>query len=157
MQTTKVCYRCKEEKHVDDFQRVFKNSLERQAACRDCHNAWTRANRKPAKNGQSTRWRLANPVGHMLQLARARARKTGLPFNLTHEDIVIPTHCPVLGIKFERGERTQDNLATLDRIVSYKGYVKGNVRVISYKANAIKRNASIEEVEKVLNYMKGGV
>jgi hypothetical protein len=44
---------------------------------------------------------------------------------------------------------------SLDRIDSDKGYVKGNVQVISYRANMLKSNASIEELEKVLNWMKG--
>ena len=38
---------------------------------------------------------------------------------------------------------------SLDRIFPESGYTKGNVRVISWRANWIKNNSTIEEIEKL--------
>lgn len=100
-----------------------------------------------------------NTEKYMLKNAQLRAKKKGLEFNITIEDIVIPDVCPVLGIPlvkhFGKGIKgSQPNSPSLDRIDSSKGYVKGNVRVISWRANDLKRNATIEEVRKILEYME---
>jgi repressor of nif and glnA expression len=46
------------------------------------------------------------------------------------------------------------NSPTLDRICNGRGYVKGNVRVISWRANSLKRDANIEEIRSILKYME---
>lgn len=91
----------------------------------------------------------------MVQSARNRARELGLPFNLEVGDIVIPEFCPVLGIKLERGNN--NSRPELDRVVPSLGYVKGNVNVISGRANRIKWNASLEELEAVAKYVRSGI
>jgi hypothetical protein len=98
------------------------------------------------------------PENRMLNRSRARAKKSGLDFNLTEDDIIIPTHCPLLGIELYTAEgrkSVKDNSASLDRIDSSKGYVKGNVWVISNKANTMKSNATLEEMKTlVTNWMR---
>ncbi len=91
------------------------------------------------------------------QQAKMRAKKEGLPFDIEYTDIIIPKFCPVfpdLELKRNIG-CPRDDSPSLDKIIPQLGYVKGNICVISFKANAIKRNASIEEVKKVLAYMEG--
>ena len=91
----------------------------------------------------------------MLYAAKARASKDGLPFSIDLNDIVVPDICPVLGISIAKNSnRCQPNSPSLDKTVPELGYVKGNVQVISHKANTIKSDATIEELEKVLDYMK---
>jgi hypothetical protein len=71
------------------------------------------------------------------------------------EDIVIPLHCPVLGLPLYRnsgGAAQGPNSPSLDRIDPALGYVQGNVKVISSRANAIKSNASPEELLRVAAY-----
>jgi len=96
-----------------------------------------------------------DPAHYMLQGAKSRARRKGLDFDISKEDILIPTHCPVLGMElvFNKGG-FKDNSPSLDRIDSAKGYIKGNIQVMSYKANAMKNNATFEEVEKLYLFMK---
>lgn len=89
----------------------------------------------------------------MLLNARVRARRAGVPFNLTEADIHIPSHCPVLGIPLIRGGNNESS-PTLDRIVPAKGYVRGNVVVISRRANTIKADASAQEVTAVARWME---
>jgi hypothetical protein len=93
----------------------------------------------------------------MLIRAKARAEKKGIPFNLELSDIAIPSHCPILGVKLEvsfkksGGERGSPSL---DRIIPSLGYVKGNIMVISKRANQIKTDASLEEIEKVASFLQ---
>jgi hypothetical protein len=87
--------------------------------------------------------------------AKRRSKVKNIIFDIKYTDIVIPEFCPVLGIKLECHKNImQDNSPTLDRLIPRKGYTKENIRVISYKANSIKRDASAEELEKVYNWLK---
>jgi hypothetical protein len=102
--------------------------------------------------GPRSQW---SPRTKMLYAAKARAVKDGLPFDITLDDIIVPEMCPVLGISIAKNSsRCQPNSPSLDKIIPQNGYVKGNVEVISHKANTIKSNATIEELEKVLEYMR---
>ena len=85
----------------------------------------------------------------LLSSARNRAKKRNITFDLTVDDIQIPTHCPILGIPLTRnfGQHGGSfSSASLDRIVPDKGYVKGNVRVVSLLANNMKSNATPEQL-----------
>jgi hypothetical protein len=84
----------------------------------------------------------------MWLMAKHRAKRKGLPFDLAIEDIAIPERCPMLGILLVRGtDKLHDASPTLDRIRAAKGYVKENIRVISYKANRAKNNLTLEEMK----------
>jgi len=88
---------------------------------------------------------------------RARARRLGVPFDLPKEELKIPEVCPILGIPLIRsaGSGTNsDNSPSVDRIVPEKGYVVGNVHVISFRANRIKNDATLEELIKITEYFK---
>ena len=84
--------------------------------------------------------------------ARRRAIKKGIPFTIKVEDIVIPKHCPVLGIPIGPHSKPCDNSASIDRIDSNKGYTKDNIVVVSFKVNTMKSNGSIEDMKKIVNY-----
>lgn len=94
---------------------------------------------------------------YLIRLARRRALKQGLPFDLTPEDIHVPEFCPALGIRLERnvGGRAQGKRSpTLDRIDPRKGYVRGNVIVLSAKANQMKSTGAPEELERVAAFVR---
>lgn len=87
-------------------------------------------------------------ITHMLYAAKIRADKNNLEFDLKREDIVLPTHCPILGAEMQKGTKEDYNMTySLDRIDNSKGYVKGNVEVISMLANTMKNSASKEQLE----------
>jgi hypothetical protein len=91
----------------------------------------------------------------MLARAKSRAKKHNLPFNLELDDIVIPEKCPLLGIEIESTEvRNSPNNPSLDKIIPEKGYIKGNVWVISNRANTLKNDASIQELELLVENLK---
>lgn len=92
-----------------------------------------------------------SPEEIIVRRARVRARRKGLPCNISRQDIAIPATCPVLGIPiFKAKGVTHPGSPSLDRINNDLGYVRGNVRVISYRANSLKSNATIAEMELVL-------
>lgn len=87
--------------------------------------------------------------------ARARAKKLELPFTITIDDIVIPNFCPILGIELKKGEgKSHDNSPSLDRIIPSLGYVPGNIQVISYRANRIKNDATLDELRKLVAHLE---
>ena len=97
-----------------------------------------------------------SPEMKMLKSARSRARKKDLSFDLDIGDIFIPEQCPVLLIPLHKGKgKASDNSPSLDRIIPKKGYVKGNVTVISTRANRIKSNATYKELNKVSCWLEG--
>lgn len=93
----------------------------------------------------------------MLRAARARAKKQGVPYRLTPEDIVIPLYCPVLGTKLAQSLGSKgpgDNSPSLDRVVPARGYVPGNVVVLSNRANRAKSDLSIDELEALVSFYR---
>ena len=93
-----------------------------------------------------------------LNQAKRRAKEKGVEFNLTREDIKIPSHCPVLNIPLQRSVDNQgkksDNSPSIDRIDNTKGYTKDNIRIISWKANRLKNDATLEELKLIVEYME---
>ena len=98
--------------------------------------------------------RRANPEKALLSSAKDRARRKKIPFNIDKSDIIIPKICPYLGILLEpsRGAMT-DTSPTLDRIDNTKGYIKGNILVVSWRANRLKADATPEELKRIANYL----
>jgi len=68
----------------------------------------------------------------------------------------LPTHCPILGIELVYGNVgiRADNSASIDRFNSDEPYTPENVNIISWRANRIKNNGTLEEHEKIVEWMK---
>lgn len=91
----------------------------------------------------------------MLKQARQRAKRFGVPFRLSVDDFEIPLRCPILGVKLKPcRKRPGPNSPSLDRIVPTRGYVPGNVAVMSYRANRIKFDATLRELRLVLKFIE---
>lgn len=98
-----------------------------------------------------------NPDLYLYWSVKGRANRSGLPFDLEKSDIVIPSHCPVLGIPLFRntgGKRPTANSPSVDRIIPELGYVKGNIQVISQRANVMKNDASPDELRKFAEWVR---
>ena len=109
---------------------------------RDMGNRWSVRNA----------WLKTRPMYVAMANAKKRAKEKGWAFNITDADLVVPQFCPVLGIKIEfgYGKGPQDSSPSVDRINPTLGYVKGNVRVISNRANRLRSDATIEEIKLIL-------
>jgi hypothetical protein len=132
----------------------------------DCDKCFNRLRREQYKNdkdyrekikGRNTARRRTSEgrASRMLSDAKVRASKRGVKFNIELEDILVPVVCPYLSIPLNTGnDCKRDNSPTLDRIVPELGYVKGNVEVISERANRIKNDATPEELEMIAKRYK---
>lgn len=91
----------------------------------------------------------------LLSDARYRAKTKGLEFSIELSDIIIPEYCPILKLKLTPNKIScKANSPSIDRINSELGYVKGNIQVISHKANSMKRNANVEELLMFAEWVK---
>lgn len=91
--------------------------------------------------------------------AKRRAKINNIPFTITKQDIINicpkDNKCPILGITLEFGNKiSQDNSPSLDRIIPSLGYVPGNILLISYRANRIKNDSTLDELEKICSFMR---
>lgn len=102
--------------------------------------------------------RLSTPEGRVkenLNQRKSAAKKKGIVFDLVFEDLLpLPTHCPIFGIELDYTGNNIKNSPSIDRIIPEKGYVKGNVMIISNRANTLKRDASIEEVHLLSDFYR---
>ena len=81
----------------------------------------------------------------MYSAAKSRAREKGLPFTINIDDIVIPSVCPVLGTPMHR--------PSLDQHLPAKGYTPDNIVVMSFRANMLKNNGTLEEFKMLVDYL----
>lgn len=110
-----------------------------------------------AVNTERRAWRLKNQKRYLLNAAKERAARHDVPFRLLESDIVVPDVCPVLGCRLEMSEvglGAQDCSPSLDRIENQLGYVRGNVWVISWRANRLKSDATLEEMKKLVQALE---
>jgi hypothetical protein len=151
---TLPCSRCKQNLPIDRFTAVSDHTKGRKApdgtrrisCCKECSVEVFLCKDHRVK---------------LLNAARRRSREFGLDFDITKEDIPIPEFCPVFGIKLEPsvGEVRKDitllNASpSIDRIDSSKGYTKNNAQVISFRANNLKKDASLKEMKALVRYVE---
>lgn len=161
-----ICNRCKVDKPETEFIHGKLKCRECYKKCRAYYQAHReqeiaraqKSNQKKDRDLENKRKRQAcrkNPNAYMLWNVKSRAKVRGIPFNLVHEDIVIPKLCPILGIPLEISTGgPSPNSPSLDRIDPQYGYVKGNVHVISHRANTIKSDATLEELKMLVHYLE---
>lgn len=111
------------------------------------------------RNKRTRDWHRSNPKRSYLLAAKKRAKSLGVPFDLTEGDIIFPDICPVLGIpvvlqQTDGPRKRNDNTPSLDRIIPELGYIKNNVEMISWRANRLKNDAKLYELERLVKYMK---
>jgi len=148
--TEKKCAKCGVVKPIEAFCRVRKNEEPRRSQCDVCRNSY--------KRNRYLKYRAENLPRYIWYSCRDRAKRRGLECTITIEDIesIMVDVCPVLGIPLTINEQrtSRDNSYSLDRIDNNKGYVPGNIQIISVKANNMKSNATLEELEALVAYMR---
>lgn len=141
------CTFCKDYHLKEDMYITEKGLKRRDLRCKSCSQT------------RSKKYRTNNMEKVLLANAKVRALKNNLDFNIEIEDILIPKICPLLEIPIVIGNSIseRDSSPSLDRIDNTKGYVKGNIRVISNLANSIKRDLSRDQlqtfIKNIIDYM----
>lgn len=98
-----------------------------------------------------------DPRYKMLSSAKARAKAAGRECTVTLDDIIVPEFCPLLGVKITNGSRqVKTNSPTIDRKDSTKGYTPDNIWVISWRANRIKSDSTLEELRLLVKNWPSG-
>lgn len=133
----KTCGKCRETLPLASFTKHSKNKDGLQGSCREC-------NKKASKE-----WNANNKDSLILKRLKERAIQKELDFGLTLDDINVPSNCPVFGFALQRNQKIPlFNSPSVDRIDPTKGYTKDNIQVISQLANAMKQNATPEQLIK---------
>jgi len=150
-----TCSKCHQEKFGEEFHKHHKRKSGLQKYCKECCKQTDKLYKKSIRGKEVNR---KSAIKHkeqvLLRGARNRAEKKGMEFNISLTDIVIPKICPVLGIEIYRdAPKNSYNSPSLDRIDNTKGYTKDNICVISNKANVIKNIGSIDDHQRIINYM----
>lgn len=93
----------------------------------------------------------ARRVEVMVNSARLRAVAGGYPFSITTEHVRIPEFCPLLGLRLQRGVGSAGPASpSLDKMDPKLGYIPGNVWVVSQRANMLKSNATLHELQTLV-------
>lgn len=122
------------ERECTNCGKLFKKTSKTVTLCNKCN---------------SERVKSEPPENKMFRRAKSRAKDRGIEFSITLEDVVIPKFCPILGVELKAHKgRSGGNPESpaLDRIDNNKGYVKGNVMVMSHLANMMKSSATTEQM-----------
>jgi len=86
---------------------------------------------------------------------RRGAKHNAWEFTITENDLDWPTHCPVspwIELHYPGRYRHDPAGVSLDRIDHEKGYVPGNVRVISLRANLLRKDSTYEELRALADF-----
>lgn len=131
------CLKCRRLKALNNFHKHDGCKHGRNSICKTC--------RKPVCKQQYRRTRIAY---RLFYAAKYRAQRLGIPFHIQLKDVVVPVTCPVLGVPLHYKTKYSPSI---DRINPKKGYVRGNVRVISKRANTLKNNGTLWEFQRIVN------
>jgi len=140
----KVCGVCKT---------LYNPTSQTQKRCSKCAPDF---NKKQDAEHKARRQKM-RPWCRLVEAAKTAAKVKGLAFNLTSDYVrsIWNDTCPILGVRLVRnGSVRTDRSPSLDRVVPEVGYVVDNVQVISWRANRIKNDATVEELVKIAKYFR---
>jgi hypothetical protein len=167
------CKKCNKWKNKEDW--YYTKKTKKDSMCKSCRKEY----RKDAKNLHMKNYYIENKE-HYLELHRKwrennlekklwyscknNAARKNIDFEIKPSDIIIPEICPVLGIPLDT--HAESGVGTgydwklnpfrpsVDRIDSKKGYTKDNISVISWRANTLKSDGTLEELKKICEWLE---
>jgi len=179
----KICLKCKSEQPKEYYSKCSRNKDGLNFYCKSCiklsreddsekikirfqkyyhenkdiiqkNNKEYSNNNRDVLRVKKQEYRAANPEKMMYTAAKSRAKSRNIEFSIELSDIVIPDVCPVLNIPLIVAKGVlSPNSPSLHRINTKIGYIKGNVQVISHKANMMKSDASNEQLLLFANWV----
>lgn len=138
----------------DSYRKYVESMTPERRAQHDARRATYRENNREVIRERMRAYYQKNADFAVWTNLKTKAKKRGIPFDIEPEDVRAPEFCPALGIKLGRGREHQEigSSPSVDRLVASKGYVKGNVIVVSYRANRIKNDATMQELRAVADF-----
>jgi hypothetical protein len=152
----KFCSRCKTEKPVNTFPKNSNRPDKLHNWCKSCTKTASRAwyyrdlEKHRARANESAK---KHKLRRLFVQAKSRAKKNNRPFSIEITDIKESSYCPVLNLPFSNDSKGT-LVRSLDRVDSTKGYVKGNVCLISLRANTLKNDGTAEEHRQIADYIE---
>ena len=146
----KICNNCQQTLNLNKFSLVEKWNIN--SGIKDTCKKCSKTIQQTEKLNRD--WKV-DAAKLLYKNIKSRCKRIGREFSIELDDIIIPKKCPVFGFDLKREDRETWMCApSVDRIDSSKGYIKGNVTVVSRRANILKRDATVEELEQLFNYYK---
>jgi hypothetical protein len=99
----------------------------------------------------------SNRIRAMVNAAFSRSMDNDWEFDQVIKPILMenpPSHCPCCGVELSYGTGNRTTAASLDRLDATKGYTVGNVFIICFNCNRLKSNATMQDLERIMTYMK---
>lgn len=167
--STKICSGCKKDLPLSLFSKDKHQKSGYRCRCKGCssiefksysntNNYKERLVRQVADN---KKLKQEDPIARWARDAyyntKYRAKKLGLEFSLTKEWLIdnAPVKCPLLNTELVyNADKSVENTASVDRKNSAQGYTIENCKIISFKANRIKSNASVDEIALLVKNME---
>lgn len=138
-----------------DKKEYMKNYSSSEPAKR-ARQRWNKKNKKYMNERLKAQRRTKEgKIKYLINTKKYWSKKNGVAFDLFPDDIEWPDVCPVLGITLNYAANMNERYSapSLDRVNPSIGYVKDNVRVISYRANQIKSDGSAKEHRLIAKYI----
>ena len=133
-----LCKTCNKHRHVGHFSKHA-----------GCSSGYDTSRCKPCKKARAD-WAKVPLEKRIYNRAKTRAKRKGIPFDILLEDVVIPNKCPVFSQPFVYGD--PDWTYSIDRLDNSKGYVRGNILIVSNKANRLKNDATMDDLRTVVDF-----
>lgn len=156
--TTMTCSRCREEKPLSSFSRKVASKTGRRPSCKQCNTTVARACIARGREQDAvSAW-----ARRAVSAIRHRAKLKVLSFALTASMLAAksPEYCPVLGVRLEypttfaESPGGKANSPSVDQIVAGAGYTDENTIIVSNRVNAIKRDATPDELLRIATFYR---
>jgi hypothetical protein len=132
------------DKYIPDWNHGYGHSVNRRIKAEKSNAKWGAKNETELYQKQRDKFRSK----------KANAKRIGWEWTIEFGDVIWNANCPILGLELDYfSEVTKENSPSFDQIYAGKGYVKGNVQVISWRANRIKNDGTSEEHRKIADYL----
>lgn len=132
------------DRYIPDWNNNYGHAVKRQEEVKQHFRKW-------GLKDDSDLYRIQR---HKFRNKKANALHIGWTWTIEFGELLWPTHCPILGIEIDYfAESRQENSPSFDQIDAGKGYVSGNVQIISWRANRIKNDGTAEEHRRIADFL----
>lgn len=152
------CPKCLKSLEYKFFNKKVGEKQLKRNICKICDSNRETSRKQKIKNNPDNHIKIT--INTLFTSTKTRSKEKDLEHSLTKKDIeqMFCNYCPILGYKFEFFKGAfYPYSASIDRLDSSKGYTKENCKIISFKANELKNNGTIQQIKYIIDYMEFGI